>query len=154
MEFELILVYVGGIRTRCNPTWDQTSELIGRRARVQARSFGGFAGIGESYVEDEGQSQPRILASYGYELGIAPPPGWFMDPFVFGEYPKSMRDLVKERLPKCTEEEKMMIKGSLDCLGMNYYVSSYAKNKPPSPNEGLRCATRRSSRNHKPKNSS
>lgn len=40
-----------------------------------------------------------------------------MDPFVFGEYPKSMRDIVKERLPKCTEEEKMMIKGSLDFLG-------------------------------------
>lgn len=78
----------------------------------------------------------------------------FMDPFVFGEYPKSMRELVKERLPEFTEEEKVMVKGSLDFLAINYYASSYAKNKPPSPNEGLHCATQRSSRNHKPKNSS
>ncbi|CAB4280563.1 unnamed protein product [Prunus armeniaca] len=64
--------------------------------------------------------------------------GWFMDPLVFGEYPKSMRELVKERLPKFTEEEKVMVKGSLDFLAINYYASSYAKNKPPSPNEVLR----------------
>lgn len=61
-----------------------------------------------------------------------------MDPFVFGEYPKSMRELVKERLPEFTEEEKVMVKGSLDFLAINYYASSYAKNKPPSPNEVLR----------------
>ena len=35
---------------------------------------------------------------------------------------------VKERLPHFTEEQRILIKGSYDFLGVNYYTSNYAKN--------------------------
>ncbi|KAH7528257.1 hypothetical protein FEM48_Zijuj05G0053300 [Ziziphus jujuba var. spinosa] len=58
--------------------------------------------------------------------------GWFVEPIVFGDYPKSMRELVKDRLPIFSEEQKVMLKGAYDFLGINYYLSSYAQNSPNS----------------------
>ncbi|XP_020245593.1 beta-glucosidase 24-like [Asparagus officinalis] len=58
--------------------------------------------------------------------------GWYMDPFVHGDYPKTMKDILGDRLPRFTEEEKKAIKGSYDYFGINYYTSSYAKDKPTS----------------------
>ncbi|KAM7472465.1 hypothetical protein LguiA_010648 [Lonicera macranthoides] len=52
--------------------------------------------------------------------------GWFLHPITYGDYPPSMRTNVGHRLPKFTEEESKMLKGSLDFLGMNYYTSNYA----------------------------
>ncbi|KAJ4834472.1 hypothetical protein Tsubulata_007928 [Turnera subulata] len=52
----------------------------------------------------------------------------FMDPVTFGDYPRTMRDYVKERLPKFTFEESAMVKGSLDFLGVNYYSARFAAN--------------------------
>lgn len=46
-----------------------------------------------------------------------------------------MKVVVKERLPSFSAEEKSLIKGSLDFVGMNYYISSYVKSKQPSPTE-------------------
>ncbi|XP_050937145.1 beta-glucosidase 12-like [Cucumis melo] len=56
--------------------------------------------------------------------------GWFLHPLVYGDYPASMRELVKERLPKFTEDEVTLVKGSYDFLGINYYTANYAKNNP------------------------
>lgn len=56
----------------------------------------------------------------------------FAEPLVFGDYPKSMRELVKERLPKFSEKQKVMLKGAHDFLGINYYLSSYAQSAPNS----------------------
>ncbi|WCJ18990.1 beta glucosidase 17 [Euphorbia peplus] len=52
--------------------------------------------------------------------------GWILDPISVGEYPEVMRYLVGKRLPKFTEEEAQLIKGSFDFIGINYYSSSYA----------------------------
>ncbi|XP_050259277.1 furostanol glycoside 26-O-beta-glucosidase-like [Quercus robur] len=57
--------------------------------------------------------------------------GWYAEPLIFGDYPKSMGDLVKKRLPIFSEEEKKMIKGTMDFIGINYYTSTYAANAPP-----------------------
>ncbi|KAI9166263.1 hypothetical protein LWI28_029132 [Acer negundo] len=54
--------------------------------------------------------------------------GWFMEPLTYGDYPFSMRTLVGERLPKFSKKESMMVKGSLDFLGLNYYTGYYAAN--------------------------
>ncbi|PQP91809.1 beta-glucosidase 24 [Prunus yedoensis var. nudiflora] len=62
---------------------------------------------------------------------------WYMEPLVLGEYPKSMRVLVKERLPKFTKDEKKLIKGSFDFIGINYYTARYAKHDPISPNKAM-----------------
>ncbi|MFQ6638077.1 hypothetical protein Gotur_012783, partial [Gossypium turneri] len=56
--------------------------------------------------------------------------GWFMDPVIYGEYPKSMQSLVGNRLPKFTEAESKLLKGSIDFLGANYYTTNYAENGP------------------------
>ncbi|PKA52124.1 Beta-glucosidase 24 [Apostasia shenzhenica] len=55
--------------------------------------------------------------------------GWFMDPIKFGDYPFSMRSLVRERLPSFTEEESNKLKDSFDFLGLNYYTARYARNR-------------------------
>ncbi|CAN6585533.1 unnamed protein product [Malus baccata var. baccata] len=63
--------------------------------------------------------------------------GWFMGPLVFGKYPQSMRELVKERLPTFSIEEKSLVKGNLGFVGINYYESVHAKYRPPPPAENL-----------------
>ncbi|XWS47831.1 hypothetical protein CRYUN_Cryun13aG0018800 [Craigia yunnanensis] len=59
--------------------------------------------------------------------------GWFMEPLVRGDYPISMRRLVKDRLPVFTAEERKLVKGSFDFIGINYYTSRYAKHIPINP---------------------
>ena len=54
----------------------------------------------------------------------------FLHPLVYGDYPASMRDLVKKRLPKFKDDEIVLVKGSYDFLGINYYTANYAKNNP------------------------
>ena len=54
----------------------------------------------------------------------------FMDPLANGEYPRSMRSLVGERLPRFTEEQSRMLNGSFDFLGLNYYTAFYAAYAP------------------------
>ncbi|KAM6570243.1 hypothetical protein CsatB_018228 [Cannabis sativa] len=60
--------------------------------------------------------------------------GWYLEPLIFGDYPQIMRDYVQERLPIFTIEEKRLIRGSLDFIGVNYYTSRYAyKSQPVEP---------------------
>ncbi|KAL5760552.1 hypothetical protein ACOSP7_019065 [Xanthoceras sorbifolium] len=60
--------------------------------------------------------------------------GWFMDPITYGDYPFSMRTILGKRLPKFTKEQSMLLKGSYDFLGLNYYTGYYANNiEVPNP---------------------
>ncbi|KAI4331940.1 hypothetical protein L6164_016887 [Bauhinia variegata] len=52
--------------------------------------------------------------------------GWFMQPLTTGEYPESMQSLVGTRLPKFTQEQSDLVRGSYDFLGLNYYTAQYA----------------------------
>ncbi|KAL5055816.1 hypothetical protein RYX36_036498 [Vicia faba] len=56
--------------------------------------------------------------------------GWFMDPLTNGDYPKTMRGLVKSRLPKFSKEQSRLLNGSFDFIGINYYSSGYASDAP------------------------
>ena len=52
-----------------------------------------------------------------------------MDPVVFGKYPDEMTsEVIDGRLPKFTEEEASMLKGSVDFIGFNQYTSTYIFN--------------------------
>ncbi|WZZ28821.1 hypothetical protein YC2023_012222 [Brassica napus] len=51
--------------------------------------------------------------------------GWFIHPIVYGEYPQTMQYIVKDRLPKFTEEEVKMVKGSIDFVGINQYTTYF-----------------------------
>ena len=52
--------------------------------------------------------------------------GWFVDPLVFGDYPRAMRERLGDRLPTFTTEESAALRGSFDFLGLNYYSAFYA----------------------------
>lgn len=49
----------------------------------------------------------------------------FIHPIVYGEYPKTMQNIVGNRLPKFTKEEVKMVKGSIDFVGINQYTAYY-----------------------------
>ena len=54
--------------------------------------------------------------------------GWYVDPIVFGKYPDEMsRNILDGRLPTFTEEQKKLVKGSFDFIGLNHYTSSFVK---------------------------
>lgn len=54
----------------------------------------------------------------------------FADPITYGDYPKSMKSTGGKRLPKFTQAESKLLKGSYDFMGMNYYTTNYAENAP------------------------
>ncbi|KAK6250688.1 hypothetical protein SCA6_004693 [Theobroma cacao] len=100
------------------------------RANVQASQKGkiGITIITNWFIPKSDATADRKAASRALDFLF----GWFVDPLIFGEYPKSMRSLVGRRLPKFTEAESKMLKGSIDFLGVNYYTANYAENAPPS----------------------
>ncbi|KAL5983325.1 Beta-glucosidase 12 [Asimina triloba] len=60
--------------------------------------------------------------------------GWFLHPLTYGDYPKSMRYNVGNRLLKFTKNQSDMVKQSFDFLGVNYYTANYAAHVPYSNN--------------------
>lgn len=46
---------------------------------------------------------------------------------MFGNYPETMRLLVGNRLPKFTDEQSRLLKGSIDFIGLNYYTARFAE---------------------------
>ncbi|WZZ75780.1 hypothetical protein YC2023_087150 [Brassica napus] len=52
---------------------------------------------------------------------------WFLDPVVFGRYPREMKDILGEYLPKFTKDGFKSSKNGLDFIGINQYTSRYAK---------------------------
>ncbi|XP_009418476.2 beta-glucosidase 25 [Musa acuminata AAA Group] len=54
--------------------------------------------------------------------------GWFLNPLIFGDYPLSMKNLVRSRLPRFTSDDSTSLAGSLDFLGINHYTTLYARN--------------------------
>ncbi|MQM12858.1 hypothetical protein Taro_045776 [Colocasia esculenta] len=57
-----------------------------------------------------------------------------MEPLVYGDYPFTMRAIVRERLPYFTKEEAEMVRRSYDFIGVNYYTARYAQGLPFPPN--------------------
>ncbi|XP_059637721.1 beta-glucosidase 24-like [Cornus florida] len=54
--------------------------------------------------------------------------GWFMNPLTTGEYPKNMRDRVKD-LRHFSKNEQKLLKNSCDFIGLNYYTAYHALDK-------------------------
>jgi beta-glucosidase len=52
--------------------------------------------------------------------------GWFADPIYKGRYPETMVARLGDRLPKFTESEKVLLKGSADFFGLNHYTTMFA----------------------------
>ncbi|KAL1321706.1 hypothetical protein HN51_066576 [Arachis hypogaea] len=54
--------------------------------------------------------------------------GWYLHPFIFGDYPETMKKIVRSRLPSFTKKESNLVKDSMDFLGINFYYSFFVKN--------------------------
>lgn len=54
----------------------------------------------------------------------------FVEPLHSGAYPAVMVEKVGARLPKFSGNESLVVKGSFDFLGLNYYTSNYAADTP------------------------
>ncbi|GAU12708.1 hypothetical protein TSUD_122000, partial [Trifolium subterraneum] len=54
----------------------------------------------------------------------------FMEPLYSGTYPAVMVNKVAKRLPKFSRREYLIVKGSFDFIGLNYYTAYYAANVP------------------------
>ncbi|XP_047338512.1 beta-glucosidase 18-like [Impatiens glandulifera] len=52
---------------------------------------------------------------------------WVYDPLIFGDYPPEMREYHREELPEFSIEEKLLLKRSIDFIGINHYSTLYAK---------------------------
>jgi beta-galactosidase len=61
---------------------------------------------------------------------------WFADPIYKGDYPKSMKDRLGDRLPTFTEEDMALIKDSSDFFGLNHYTTMYAADSTGKVEEG------------------
>ncbi|KAJ0094905.1 hypothetical protein Patl1_17280 [Pistacia atlantica] len=55
---------------------------------------------------------------------------WFLEPLNSGFYPSEMVTYVQERMLRFTKEQSLMVKGSFDFLGLNYYSANYAAHAP------------------------
>lgn len=50
-----------------------------------------------------------------------------MDPLVFGDYPPEMRRIHGSELPRFSAEERVLLRDSIDFIGINHYGTLYAK---------------------------
>lgn len=58
--------------------------------------------------------------------------GWFMEPLVFGDYPDIMKKNAGKKLPAFTKLESELVKGSIDFIGLNHYMTINIKDQSSS----------------------
>lgn len=109
-------------------------KLYKEKYQVQQKGEIGIVLASKYFVPLSETQEDKAAAERLFDFNL----GWFMEPFMYGDYPKSMKELVKKRLPTFSAQEKGLIKGSLDFVGINYYISTYARHKTPPPSEKLR----------------
>ncbi|PAV87875.1 hypothetical protein WR25_08652 isoform I [Diploscapter pachys] len=72
-----------------------------------------------SLSDEDGQAQTRANAWKFQHI---------LDPIYKGNYPDIMKNILGDALPSFTEEESKILKGALDIIGINYYLSTRVKN--------------------------
>ncbi|MCA9243068.1 MAG: beta-glucosidase [Phycisphaerales bacterium] len=56
--------------------------------------------------------------------------GWFTDPPHFGDYPAVMRERLGDMLPEFSAQDAALLRGSMDYLALNYYLSDTVRHAP------------------------
>ncbi|KAI3448414.1 hypothetical protein Pfo_005079 [Paulownia fortunei] len=52
---------------------------------------------------------------------------WTLDPLVFGDYPPEMKRYHGSELPRFSSEERVLLRDSIDFIGINHYGTLYTK---------------------------
>ncbi|GKY91453.1 hypothetical protein MPSEU_000117600 [Mayamaea pseudoterrestris] len=101
-------------RTEFNVTTTQGGAILGMATSGDYR-----------YPLDPDSESDRLAAERAMLFQL----GWMTDPVYFGDYPKVMRERLGTRLPEFTEDERKLLIGSVDFVGLNYY-SSFLASEP------------------------
>lgn len=59
--------------------------------------------------------------------------GRFLDPIIYGRYPKEMKDILGPLLPEFSTEDLEKLKTGLDFIAINHYTSFYVQDCIYSP---------------------
>jgi len=123
-------------------------DIYRKKFQKEQKGLIGITIDGEAQIpwEEPGMSEEELennkkYANLAAEFRI----GWYSDPPIVGDYPESVKERMGGDLPKFTEEEKKLLKGSSsDFLGWNTYTSHWAAQlkdedgnyiQPPTPEE-------------------
>ncbi|KAL6529314.1 hypothetical protein OROGR_014937 [Orobanche gracilis] len=89
---------------------------------IQGQKQGGSIGItlDSFWYEPASNSSADIQAT---QRAIDFHLGWFIEPLIIGDYPKSMRARVGSRLPRFSPVQSNQVKGSFDFIGINHYTT-------------------------------
>ncbi|XP_048442890.1 beta-glucosidase 18-like isoform X1 [Pyrus x bretschneideri] len=86
----------------------------------------GFIGIVSSafmYEPLRDEERDRLAADRALAFNVA----WMLDPLIYGDYPAEMRQCHGLALPKFSANEKRLLRGSIDFIGVNHYSTLYVK---------------------------
>ncbi|KAL5572992.1 hypothetical protein UlMin_022589 [Ulmus minor] len=87
---------------------------------------GGFIGITINAVMYEPLRDEEVDRQ-AVDRALAFSVGWALDPLVHGDYPPEMQIYLGTKLPKFSQRQKELLNGSLDFIGINHYITLYAK---------------------------
>ncbi|KAI5392632.1 variant 5, putative beta-glucosidase 5 [Lathyrus oleraceus] len=104
------------------------AKLYRTKYKAKQRGFIGFNLIVIGFVPLTNTSEDIIATQRARDFYI----GWFLNPFIFGEYPDVMKKNVGSRLPYFTTKESNLVKGSIDFLGINFYYAYIVNNNAKS----------------------
>jgi beta-glucosidase len=94
------------------------------RKQFQAKQKGKIAiVINSDWLEPLTTSQAdKDAANRGMDFMLH----WLVDPILGnGDYPKSMKRQLGKRLPQFTKEQSLLLRGSVDYIGLNHYTSAF-----------------------------
>ncbi|KAJ0048098.1 hypothetical protein Pint_15707 [Pistacia integerrima] len=93
-------------------------QLLGYIETSSSQTKGDKLGLcleAHNYVPYSNSFEDKAAAKRApdFELG-------FMEPLVHGDYPESIKQLARQRLPVLTAEEKKLVKGLFDFIGVSF----------------------------------
>ena len=96
------------------------------RTKFQAKQKGkiGWVLNSEMYLPKDPNNPEHVEAT---KRALAFQFDWFAEPLVTGDYPPVMRQILGDRLPKFTEEQKKKLIGAQDFFAMNHYFTFLAE---------------------------
>ncbi|CAZ79232.1 unnamed protein product [Tuber melanosporum] len=81
-----------------------------------------FKNSGNYFQANSTSEADKVAVQRSYDFVL----GWFGGPWTDGDYPQSLKDTLRDLLPKFTQQEKNIIKGSCDFFAIDAYTAFYA----------------------------
>lgn len=100
------------------------AKLYKEKYQAKQQGFLGFNLFAYQFLPFRNTTEDILAAQRSNSFFV----GWFMDPFVYGDYPEIMKSNAGTRIPSFTKNQSELVKGSIDFIGLNYYTIIYAKN--------------------------